>query len=227
MLVVPLEIHGYTRAIALERQGDVLHAPAWTFCGFVRDLGENGRATPTVNLADGQLQLRFEDGAPGDTAGLDEALRGTRHEVPTGVTVAGNESFETLQLYLATTVPGFCRLAGNKKKDTGIAAVPRGADAAAVLGDGALAYLTHIPVQEGETPAEHRAEFIAHAFGEQGPALADRLATAVRSWDRHVRGHGYPGLTVHPPSTADGELPAGHLLDKHHTRLVFTWPDTP
>ncbi|MDH6143520.1 protein-L-isoaspartate(D-aspartate) O-methyltransferase [Kitasatospora sp. GP30] len=223
-LVVPMEVHGYTRAIAFERRGDVLHATGWTYCGFVRDLGQNGHTTPVVDLAGGELRLRFEDGPVGDTAGLEEALRGPRHEVRTGVTVAGGESFETLQLYLATTVPGFCRLAGDRDKDTGIAAFARSDNAAALLGDGCLAYLTYVWVRDGETPAERRAEFVVHAFGERGLALAEQLAGAVHLWDQHVRGHGYPQLTVHPATTPDGDLPAGHVLDKRLNRLVYRWP---
>lgn len=228
-LVVPLEIHGYTRAIALVRRSDVLHATGWTYCGFVRDLGRNGRTTPAVRLAGGELRLRFEDGLAGDTTGLEEALRGPRHEERTGVTIAGGESFETLQLYLATTVPGFCRLAGDRDKDTGITAFARSENAAALLGDGSLAYLTYVWVKDGETPAERRAEFVAHAFGEGGPALADRLAAAVRRWDEHARGHGYPRMTVHPAATPDSDLPAGHVVDKVLSRLVFQWagPDEP
>ncbi|MFF1907241.1 methyltransferase, FxLD system [Kitasatospora sp. NPDC058218] len=228
-LVVPLEIHGYTRAIALQRRGDVLHATGWTYCGFVRDLGQNGRTTPAVRLAGGELRLRFEDGPAGDTTGLEEALRGPRHEALTGVTIAGGESFETLQLYLASTVPGFCRLAGDRDTDTGITAFARSENAAALLGDGSLAYLTYVWVKDGETPAERRAEFVAHAFGESGPALADRLAAAVRRWDEHARGHGYPRMTVHPAATPDSDLPAGHVVDKVLSRLVFQWagPDEP
>jgi protein-L-isoaspartate(D-aspartate) O-methyltransferase len=228
-LVVPLEVHGYTRAIAFERRGDVLHATGWTYCGFVRDLGQNGRTTPFVDLAGGELRLRFEDGPAGDTAGLEEALRGPRHEAGTGVTIVGGESFETLQFYLATTVPGFCRLAGDREKDTGITAFARGDNAPALLGDGCLAYLTYVWVQDGETPSERRAEFVVHAFGEHSPALAEQLAAAVRLWDQYVRGHGYPQLTVHPATTPDGDLPAGHVLDKRLSRLVFQWrgPDAP
>ncbi|MFI9325206.1 methyltransferase, FxLD system [Kitasatospora aureofaciens] len=222
-LVAPLEVHGYTRAIALVRRGDVLHARGWTYCGFVRDLGQNGRTTPVVDLAGGELRLRFEDGPAGDTTGLEEALRGERHEARTGVTVAGGESFETLQLYLATTLPSFCRLAGDRDKDTGIATFDRSGNTPALLGDGSLAYLTYVWVKDGETPAERRAEFVAHAFGESGPALADRLAAAVRRWDEHVRGHGYPRMTVHPSTTPDSVLPAGHVVDKVLSRLVFHW----
>ncbi|MFF9785040.1 methyltransferase, FxLD system [Streptomyces nigrescens] len=223
-LVLPLEIHGYTRAIALQRHGDVLHARDWTYCGFVRDRGATARTTPTTSLAGGELHLCHEDGTPPDAAGLEDALRGPRHEVPTGVTVAGMESFETLQLYAATTLPAFCRLALDRSRDTGLAAVPRGADAAAVVEDGSLAYLTHVLVRDGESPKERRSEFIVHAFGPVGARLAERMAACVRSWDQHVRGTGYPQMTVHPAGTPDHELPTGHILDKTSSRLVFQWP---
>ncbi|WP_342668121.1 methyltransferase domain-containing protein [Streptomyces violens] len=67
-LVLPLEMHGYTRAIAFQRQGDVLHARDWTVCGFVRDQGAAARATQTVTLADGRLKLPRRPGAGDDQA---------------------------------------------------------------------------------------------------------------------------------------------------------------
>ncbi|MER5639037.1 methyltransferase, FxLD system [Kitasatospora sp. NPDC002227] len=221
-LVVPLEIHGYTRAIAFERRGDALHARDWTYCGFIRDRGALGRDAPEVVLADGELRVRFEDGAvlDVDAVVLEAALRGERFEVRSGVTVAREESFETLQLYLATTVPGFCRLALERRADTGFAAVVPAADAAAVLGSGSLAYLTHVPVG---APSQS-VEFVAHAFGEEGAGLAARLAAAVRIWDGHVRGRGYPGLAVHG---ADTGRTGGHVVSKPASRLVFSWPTAP
>ncbi|OEV03772.1 methyltransferase [Streptomyces nanshensis] len=226
-LVLPLEIHGYTRAITLQRDGDVLHAQHWTFCGFVRDRGARSRTTPTIPLLDGELRLRHEDGTPPDPTGLEDALRRPRHEVPTGITVAGMESFETLQLYAATTLSGFCRLAHDGSRDTGTTGIPRGADAATIVADGSLAYLTHVQVRDGDTPEEHRSEFIAHAFGPAGPALAQRLASCVQDWDQHVRGVGYPAMTIHSAGTPDHELPAGDVLDKPSSRLVFEWPGRP
>ncbi|MFE2910774.1 hypothetical protein ACFXI0_09915 [Kitasatospora indigofera] len=53
VLVGPLEIHGYTRAIAFRREGEVLRAMAWTHCGFIRDAGTLGRAVPEAVLAGG------------------------------------------------------------------------------------------------------------------------------------------------------------------------------
>ncbi|MFF2506315.1 methyltransferase, FxLD system [Streptomyces sp. NPDC058067] len=222
-LVLPLEVHDYTRAITFQKHGQVLRAVGFTFCGFIRDRGPAARAVPAVDLADGELQLRFPDGIPANTAGLDDALAGPRHEVATGVTVAGNESFETLQLFLATTLPGFCRLARNRDRDSGITALPKRSDAAAITADGSLAYLTHALVQDGPTPEQRRSEFLAHGFGPAGPALAEQLAAAVGRWDLYERGHGYPELEVHPAGTSDADLPAGHVLDKTHSRLVWTW----
>ena len=226
-LVLPLEIHGYTRAITLQRHGDVLHARHWTYCGFIRDRGANSRTTPTIPLLDGELRLRHEDGTPPDPAGLDDALRTPRHEVPTGITVASMESFATLQLYAATTLPGFCRLTNHYARDSATTGVPRGANRAAIVADGSLAYLTHVQVHDGDTPEEHRSEFIARAFGPAAPALAQQLATCVRDWDQHVRGVGYPAMTVHPAGTPDHQLPAGDVLDKTSSRLVFQWPGRP
>jgi protein-L-isoaspartate(D-aspartate) O-methyltransferase len=223
-LVLPLEMHGYTRAITFRRQGDVLHARGFTHCGFVRDRGGNARTTPVVDLLDGRLRIRFEDGPSMAVAGLEEALRGARHDVATGVTVGGDVYFGSLQLFAATTLPGFCRLAVDGDQDTGSVRIAKGADAAAVLGDASLAYLTHVRVQHGDTPAEVLWEFHVHAFGDQGPALAARMAATVQAWDRHVRDGDDPLLTAHPSGTPDHRLPAGHVLDKTHTRLVFQWP---
>lgn len=74
-------------------------------------------------------------------------------------------------------------------------------------------------------------EWVVHAYGEQGPKLAERLAATVRAWDRHVRAddndkHADPALTAHPADTPDDLLPAGDVLDKDHCRLVFRWPGT-
>ncbi|SCF95670.1 methyltransferase, FxLD system [Streptomyces sp. Ncost-T10-10d] len=223
-LVVPLDIHGYTRSITFQRQGDVLRARGFTHCGFVRDQGKHARNTPIVDLLDGQLQIRFEDGRPVATEGLEEALCGPRHEVATGVTVGSGVYFGSLQLFAATTLPSFCRLAVDRGKDTGITQIAKGADAPAILGEASLAYLTHVQTRHGDNPADRLWEFTVHAFGDQGPVLASQVAATVRAWDRDVRNGDGPALTVHPAGTPDHRLPAGDVVDKRHARLVFQWP---
>ncbi|RPK42941.1 methyltransferase, FxLD system [Streptomyces sp. NBC_01696] len=218
-LVVPLEMRGYTRSVALVRRGDVMVAEHWTYCGFVRDRGSAARTVPSVALAGGAVTARCESGVPGDVPGLGENLRGARHEVATGVVVPGMYSFETLQLYVATTQQGFCRLTGSK--DSALVAQQ---DAAAIVSGGSLAYLTLVKIHEAPEPSDRLSEFHVHAYGPAGPALAERLAACVRDWDRLVRDRGYPPMTVHPVRTPDGELPPGHVLDKPSARLVFRWP---
>ncbi|MEU5136870.1 methyltransferase, FxLD system [Streptomyces californicus] len=218
-LVVPLDIGGYTRSITLVRRGDVLHAEHWTYCGFVRDRGTAARTVPTATFAAGEVTVRWELGTAGDTTGLEEALGGERYELSTGLVVAGQFNFETLQLFAATTMDGFCRLS-----------VPAGSeivtqqDAAAIVADGSLAYLTHTKITEGPDPADRRSEFFIHAYGPAGPALAERFASCVRTWDREVRESWYPALSIHPAGTPDDQLPPGDRVDAPACRMVFDWP---
>ncbi|MFF1602436.1 methyltransferase, FxLD system [Streptomyces mirabilis] len=223
-LVLPLEMHGYTRAIAFQRRGDVLHARKFTHCGFIRAQGEHARTTPVVDLLNGELRIRFEDNALASTEGLEESLRGPRHEVATGVTMGPGFYFGSLQLYAATTLPSFCRLAAYRDKGTGVTEIAQNGDAPTILGDASLAYLIHIQTRHGDSPAEKEWEFLVHAFGEQGPQLAEQLAATARAWDRNVRDGATPILTVHPNDTPDRLLPAGDILDKPLSRLVFQWP---
>ncbi|GHJ26830.1 hypothetical protein TPA0910_12630 [Streptomyces hygroscopicus subsp. sporocinereus] len=228
-LVLPLEIGGYTRAIAFERRGQVLYARHFTYCGFVRDQGQQARTIPVVSLLNDGLTLRFEHGTAAETAGLEEALRGARHEIATGVTMRAGAFFGSLQLYAATTVPSFCRLAAHQDPDQGVTGIAKDRDVPAVLGDASLAYLTCIQTKDGKRREDKEWEWVVHAFGEQGPQLAEQLAVTVRAWDRHVRAddnskHADPVLTVHPAGTPGHLLPAGDVLDKKHCRLVIRWP---
>ncbi|MFJ1954554.1 methyltransferase, FxLD system [Streptomyces microflavus] len=218
-LVVPLDVGGYTRSITLVRRGDVLHGLHWTYCGFVRDRGGSARTVPTSALAGGEVTVRWELGTACNTSGLEESLRGERYELSTGLVVPGKFNFETLQVLAATTLPGYCRLT-----------VPSGSelvaqeDAAAIVADGSLAYLTHVQISDGPEPADRRSEFRIHAYGPAGPELASRFAACVRTWDREIRESGYPSLSVHPAGTPADRLPPGDLVDTPACRMVFGWP---
>ncbi|MFJ3861641.1 hypothetical protein ACIPRL_36150 [Streptomyces sp. NPDC090085] len=102
----------------------------FTYCGFVRDQGQQARRAKAAPLLDGLLTLRFDDGADADTSGLEEALRGRRYKVATGVTVTAADSyFGSLQLYAATTLSGFCRLAAHQEPAEAVTAIAKGRDA--------------------------------------------------------------------------------------------------
>ncbi len=229
-LVMPLEMGGYTRAIEFERRGQVLHARSFAYCGFVRDQGQQGRPVSVVSLLDGALALRFDDGSVADTAGLEEALRGRRHEVATGVTMrAANSYFGSLQLFAATTLAGFCRLAAHQESAETVTGIAKGSDAPAIIGEASLVYLIYVQTKDGDRREDKEWEWRVRAFGEQGPALAEQLVATVLAWDRHIRAeandqHADPVLTVHPAGTPDDALPAGDVMDKVNCRLVFRWP---
>lgn len=223
-LVLPLEMHGYTRSVSFQRDGDVLHARKFTHCGFVHAQGEHARTVPVVDLLDGELQLRFEDGAPLAADGLEDALRGPRHEVSTGLVMSGEFYFGGLQLYAATTLPGFCRLAAHVDKGPGVTLIAKGSAAPAILGERSIAYLIHVQTRRGDTPQDSQWEFVVHAFGEQGPQLAEQLVDTVRAWDQNVRANPDPALSVHPAGTPDHHLPPGDVLDRPLSRMVFQWP---
>ncbi|MGA5819919.1 methyltransferase, FxLD system [Kitasatospora sp. NPDC094028] len=227
-LVLPLEIGGYTRAITFERRGQVFHARGFTYCGFVRDQGLQARSIPSVDLLQGELTLRFEHGTALPTQGVEEALRRPRHEAPTGVTMGANTFFGSLQLYVATTLPGFCRLAAYLDPADGVTAIAKGRDVPAILGDASLAYLTYVQTRDGERPEDKEWAWIVHAFGARGPQLAEQMVAAVQAWDRTVRAddnskHADPVLTAYPAGTPDELLPAGHVVDKKRCRLVVQW----
>ncbi|MFH9725819.1 hypothetical protein ACH4M4_23065 [Streptomyces sp. NPDC017254] len=98
-------------------------------------------------------------------------------------------------------------------------------------GDAALGAPAHLVPRGGFdaiVPEERAWEWFVHAFGDEDPTLAARLADAVRNWDRDVRGDGGPGgdpvLTVHPAGTPFHRLPPGDVVEKEHCRLVVQWP---
>ncbi len=229
-LVMPLEMGGYTRAIEFERRGKVLHARRFTYCSFVRDQGQQARPVPVVPLLDGALALRFDDGPAVGTHGLEEALRGRRHEVATGVTMkAANSYFGSLQLLAATTLSGFCRLAVHQESAEAVTGIAKDRDAPAILGEASLAYLIHVQTKDSDRREGKEWEWFAYAFGDQGPELAERLVATVHAWDRHIRAeandeHADPVLSVFPAGTSDDALPAGDVLDKVNCRMVFRWP---
>ncbi|MFI8770422.1 hypothetical protein ACIGN6_36755 [Streptomyces sp. NPDC053792] len=78
-LVLPLEVGDYTRAVAFERRGQVLHARHFTHCGFVRDQGQQARSFPITGLSTVSFRPASRT-VP--TPGLEEALRGAAAQRP-------------------------------------------------------------------------------------------------------------------------------------------------
>lgn len=217
-IVVPLRMRGLTRSVMLERQEDHLLSRSAKVCGFVKMQGIGQHDERVLLLRGREIALRFDDGWPSEPGLLDGALNTERREAWSGVIIGRFEPFDTLQLWLASALDGFCLVAVDRGLDTGLVApVPRMGGPAVV--DGAtFAYLAVRPA------GEDIVEFGAHAFGPGAATLAASFAQQVRIWDEQHRGGPGPYITIYPSRAPDDQLPAGRVIDKRHVRVIVSWP---
>lgn len=219
-LVVPLRVRGLTRSIAFRRDGDHLTSMSALVCGFVPMQGAGAHQEQLLLVAGtDEVGLRFDDGLPADPHRLDNAVKTPRVEIWTGVTVARQELIDTLQMYLATVMPGFCIMAVDQDLDTGVVAPSnKGFSLAAVDGPN-FAYLTTRP-----TSGNQHVEYGVHAFGPEGTAFAEAVADQVRA--RRDEQRGGPGATfrVYPAGTSDNQLTGQRVIDKVNSRVTISWP---
>ncbi|MFI9741455.1 methyltransferase, FxLD system [Streptomyces sp. NPDC052494] len=223
-LVVPLRLGGYTRCVAFQKQGALLTSTHVSACGFVPMQGIGRWDDSPVPIGESGYGIRWEDTPPAPVAALERALAGDPVELWTGVTVAGDESYETLQLWLTVALPGFCRLTGEREE--GPVLLPRNQDAAAMVSGGSLGCMTVRRIGQDDTTGRSLWEFGAQGFGADAKAVADTVAGAVRTWDRDIRPGAGPVLTVRPATMRTGQPAARHVIDKQHSRIVLTFPGT-
>ncbi|MEU6997313.1 methyltransferase, FxLD system [Nonomuraea sp. NPDC046570] len=220
-ITVPLRMCGLTRSIAFARDGGRLVGESVEPCGFVAMQGSGAHAERLLFLRDREVVLLFDEGLPDEPESLDGVLDLPRAEAWSGVMVGGVEPFDTLHLWLATALPGFCLLAVDPLLDSGVVSPANRQACAAVVDVGAFAYLT---VRRVSGRGRSRYEFGVYAHGRDADGLADRMAEQIGHWDRRHRSGPGPRITAYPAGTPDERLPGGQVVDKRHTRLVITWP---
>ncbi|MFI5986850.1 methyltransferase, FxLD system [Streptomyces sp. NPDC051555] len=221
-LVLPLRIGGFTRALGLRKRAGRLHSAGISSCGFVPMQGDGTWDEAPDPIGESCYGIRWEDTAPSPLDGLDRALTAAGRDVRTGVTVAENESFEHLQLWLATSLPGFCRLTGDREQ-AGPIRLLKSMDLMAMVSGGSLACVVVERREHDEHVGEPLWEFRVQGFGPDGKTAADTMADAVHVWDRELRGRATPALTILPASTPDSALPAGDVVEKRQSRIVASW----
>ncbi|MFI5952677.1 methyltransferase, FxLD system [Cryptosporangium sp. NPDC051539] len=217
-LVVPLRMCGLTRSVAFTATTGTLISTGYELCGFVPMQGTGEHREHRVPLAEG-VQLRLDDGQRADALALVAALNGPRADVDTGVRVGTEPFVEHLDLWLATTLPGFCVLVADP------AAIERGrvnptwpgGGTPAITRGGTVAYRSWRQYPEGG------ADLRVTAHGPDAADLADEFARAHRVWARERRNGPPARIEVHPLTTPDAALPAGFRLDRRHTRTVIIW----
>ncbi|QKW22277.1 methyltransferase, FxLD system [Kitasatospora sp. NA04385] len=220
-ITVPLRMRGLTRSITFRREGERLVSVSAEVCGFVKIQGADAHDEFLV-LPRGtkEIGLRFDELERPDTSRLGGALETPRAEWWTRVTVGNREPFDSLYLWLASSLPGFGLMSVDPELDTKMVAPANRMACPVIVEGGSLAYLALRKITDEPTTFE----FGAHGFGPEGGPLAALINTEVRTWDREHRGGDGPVFTAYPAGTPDDRLPDGLVIDKTHVRLTISWP---
>lgn len=221
-LVVPLRVRGLTRSIAFVRRGDRLVSESARVCGFVPMQGTDEHHTQVL-LVTGteEIALKFDDEVMGDPSNLDNTVNTPRVETWTAVQLGMQEPFDSLQMWLATKLDGFCIMAVTDDLDTGIVAPVNKAFSMAAVDRNSFGYVTwrRLDIAEGR-----RLEFGVHALGPQAAELAETIADHIRVWDGEQRAAAGPVFTVCPVGTPDDQLSGERVVNKEHSRITISWP---
>ena len=220
-ITVPLRMRGLTRSMTFAQARDHLASRSARVCGFVDMQGTGEHRERVLWLRDQEIGLRFDDAEPPGPGALDGAFDTGRAESWSEVTVARTEPFDTLQLWLATALDGFCLLTVNRERDSGLICPANRIASPAMARGASFAYLASRRVDETMV------EFGAGAFGAGASALAEVMARQVQAWDRCYRGGPGPAIAAYPAHTPGDQLPGGLVIDKRHVRLTISWPAAP
>ena len=218
-LLVPLVLRGLSRTITFEKTTTWLVSRSSRVFGFVPMQGVGAHAGTVWLLRGGEVSLRFDDDIAVDAAALETALAMPRVEVWTGSTIGRFEPWADAHLWLASALPGFCRVVVDRERDSGLICPPgRRSGASSVVAGGSLAYVTT------RRADDENLEWGVHAFGPDASQLADRVADLLRVWGRQLRGGPGPQFRVYPAGTPDNRLPEAYVIDKRHIRITISWP---
>ncbi|MBB5159156.1 hypothetical protein [Saccharopolyspora phatthalungensis] len=185
-------------------------------CGFVPMQGAGARKGRTVVLGDG-VNLWLTEPDQHVDEGLEGVFAQERYEASSGVIVSSGRRSPDLDLWLASHLPGFAALIAQQSAiDSGLVEPSWAYGTPAFVHGTSLAYQGRLR-QVAEAAYEH----VAYGHGADGAAAAEEMAAQIRAWDR--AGRPAPVLCVVPGDTPDAELPEGRVVNKRHSRIIFTW----
>ncbi|MEU1307779.1 methyltransferase, FxLD system [Streptomyces cinnamoneus] len=219
-IVLPFRTRALTRSIAFEREAGHLVSRSYELCGFVPMQGAGRSPERLISLHECGVGFRLDDDTVVDADRLSEALAGESRELWTGVTIDNYESWDQLDLWLATVLPGFGMLTFPlEARESGVVATGTWPNTSALIDGPNFAYRALRPLN----PDRIRYEFGALGYGPDAGKVAEHLAQEIRTWDRDHRSN-RARFEVHPAGTPDAALPSGRVIDKRHTRVAISWP---
>jgi protein-L-isoaspartate(D-aspartate) O-methyltransferase len=220
-LVVPLRVGGLSRTLAFEH-GDwygYLVSQSSGLFEFEPMRGKGAHQGERLVLNGGEVTLHFDERfvEPGLLEGV---LDDPRVEVWSGATIGRFEPWTSTHMWLATALPGFCRITVDRRLGTGLVFPPgRYPTAMAVVAGRSLACIT-----TRSTVDDLEVEFGVNAFGPDAAELAEEVAAQLRFWEREHRNGPDPQFRVYPVGTPDCRMPEGRAIDKRHSRISISWP---
>jgi protein-L-isoaspartate(D-aspartate) O-methyltransferase len=218
-LLVPLRMRGLTRTVAFEKDGDRLASRSYRLAAFVPMQGEGSHDKRLITVDPAGVAVWVDEAHQFVDA---EALRTALHTDPVRVwTGIGFDLPDESELYIGTNAPAVAILhAGQEVVDSGLLAPTALRGVPALLSEdcASFAYRTKRVVNGSQ-----EAEFGTIGHGPDGRALAEQLARMLSEWSQHFRYRDAATITVYPRSTPDGDLPAGCVMTKHHSRVVVSW----
>jgi protein-L-isoaspartate(D-aspartate) O-methyltransferase len=225
-LVTALRVRGLQRTIAFARRDGYLESVASKMFGFVMAQGAGAHQARLLAMRSGEVILRFDDDDfRADPAPLEGVFGTPRAALASGARIGVYELLDTMQMWLATSLDGFCILLLDRAKDTGVVALGKRSFAMAAVDDGNLAYVTTRPAVGGP-PQE--LEFLVHGYGPRADALADEVAERLRTWAASYRDGPGPTYRVYPAGTSDDLLRRdgpSRAIGKARSKILISWPE--
>jgi protein-L-isoaspartate(D-aspartate) O-methyltransferase len=217
-LVVPLRTFGMTRSWALRRVGDRLVSHSQRLCGFVSMQGSGAHEMRYVDIAAG-VHLRLDEGQQVDSEAVGELLSQSPTQAWAGVSLPPRTVLADLDLWLAARITAagqqFVVLTAQQEAvGTGVVAPAWRFGTPAALHDGTFCYRSALRW------TDDMFDLGARAHGPDAAAAAGRMVEHMRAW--LDAGSPSPVLHILPAGTPGGDLPAGTVLDKRHSRVVLT-----
>lgn len=221
-IVVPLVMRGQQRIIAFERAGTDLVGRAMIYGGFVPMQGAGAHKAFALGFDDATT-LHFDEGEPADVEALRKVMDCEPVTAESGVSVARQEPYDSLQLYLTAVLPSTARLVFAGPGAWRDLPDPQAGFPVFVYGGGTIAYVTMRQHGQGDST---RFEIVACGLGPDAADAAQNLRDLVREWDRTLRaGRVQPQVTIVFAGRTVVPGPRRHLLAKTRSTLVLHYPE--
>jgi protein-L-isoaspartate(D-aspartate) O-methyltransferase len=219
-IVAPLRMRCQTRSVALDLADDVLRSKSMAICGFVSMQGAGAGYERFAQIHGDKVVLGFDEDQVDQPHPGNGVLKRPPETVWSGVLMNREEPLSDLDLWFASTLPGYCVLRAERwaLKKKVVSPTPRWG-ASAMADDSTVAYLSSRAAADPDF-----VELGAVGHGPSAVEFATRLAAQIRQWHLEQRYRSGPALTIHPAGTPDDQLPDGVHIRRRNSLVTIGWP---